>query len=45
MSKIETKKTTWTASPIRKKVIILILNVNTEAGLYWRKGRYNKRQK
>lgn len=29
MSKIEKKKTTWTVSPTRKKVIILILSGNT----------------
>lgn len=33
MSKMERKKTTWTVSPTRKKVIIRILSVNTELGL------------
>lgn len=41
MSKMERKKTTWTVSPTRKKVIILILSVNAELGLQsrwrWRK--------
>lgn len=50
MSKIDRKKTTWTVSPTRKKVIILILSVNTELGLQsrwtegwrWRKeGRFH----
>lgn len=30
MSKIDRKKTTWTVSPTRKKVIILMLSTNTE---------------
>lgn len=40
MSKIDRKKTTWTVSPTRKKVIILILSVNTELGLQsrWMEG-------
>ena len=32
MSKMETKKTTWTVSPTRKKVIILILSDECHTG-------------
>lgn len=38
MSKIETKKITWTISPTRRKVIIFILRVNTELGLQGNRG-------
>ncbi len=39
MSKIDRKKTTWTVSPTRKKVTILILSVNRELGLQSNRGK------